>query len=158
MTTASYVAVNPAMASAGGSTLLYSNFYALMGPDNSSTVAVNTPIFFPQNGPTNGAATSLGAGLFNLPTVGCYEVDWVASITEAGQLSLAIGGISLPATVVGRAALVSQIVGHTLITTSAPNSVLSVINAPGNSTALTMTVIAGGADPVSATLSIKFLG
>lgn len=139
------------------STLLYSNFYALMPGDNSSTIAVNTPIFFPQNGPSNGAATSLGAGLFNLPNAGDYEIAWQASVTEAGQLQLAIGGVGLAATVVGRAALTSQIVGNTMITVAA-NSHLSVINAAGNSTALTLTPNAGGTNPVSATLSIKYLG
>jgi hypothetical protein len=143
--------------SAPSATILYANFYALMGPDNSATIAVNTPILFPRNGPSNGAATSLGAGLFNLPFAGDYEIAWQASIAEAGQLQLAIGGVGLATTVVGRAGLTTQIVGNTMITVAA-NSHLSVINAAGNSTALTMTTTAGGTNAVSATLSIKFLG
>jgi hypothetical protein len=137
---------------------LYSHFFALMPGDNSATIAVGAPVLFPQNGPSTGAASSLGAGLFNLPAIGTYEISWQASIAEAGQLQLAIGGVGLPDTVVGRAALTSQIVGFAVITTTAVNSVLSVINPAGNSPALTLTPHAGGAaaNPVSATLTIKF--
>ena len=135
---------------------LYSHFFALMPGDNSATIAANAPIFFPQNGPSTGAATSLGAGLFNLPTIGTYEITWQASVTEAGQLQLAIGGVGLPDTVVGRATGTTQIVGFAVITTTVVNSVLSVINPAGNTPALTMTVSAGGTHSVSATLTIKF--
>ena len=135
---------------------LYSHFFALMPGDNSATIAANAPIFFPQNGPSTGAATSLGAGYFNLPAIGTYEISWQASIAEAGQLQLAIGGVGLPDTVVGRAALTSQIVGFAIITTTVINSQLSVINPAGNSTALTLTPTSGGTHSVSATLTIKF--
>jgi hypothetical protein len=136
---------------------LYSHFFALMPGDNSATIAANAPILFPQNGPTTGAATSLGSGLFNLPTAGTYEVTWQASIAEAGQLQLAIGGVGLPDTVVGRATPTCQIVGNSIITVSA-NSQLSVINPAGNAAALTLTPSAGGTHSVSATLTINFLG
>jgi hypothetical protein len=140
----------------GASGVMYSHFFALMPGDNSATVAPNTPVLFPQNGPSTGAANSLGAGVFNLPTVGTYEISWQVSVTEAGQLQLAIGGVGLPNTVVGRAMTTNQIVGSCIITTSVANSHLSVINPAGNSTALTITPIAGGTHSVSATLTIKF--
>jgi hypothetical protein len=136
---------------------IYSNFFALMSGDNSATIAANAPILFPQNGPSTGAATALGGGQFNLLRAGTYEINWQASITEAGQLQLAIGGVGLADTVVGRAMGTTQIVGSTIITVTA-NSQLSVINPAGNSPALTLTVSAGGTHAVSATLSIKFLG
>lgn len=137
----------------------FANFFALMPPDNAATVAVGAPVLFPQNGPTGGLAppTRLTAGTFNLPAVGSYEISWQGSINEPGQLQLAIGGVGLPSTVVGRATGTNQIVGSTMITTVAPNSVLSVINPAGNAAALTMTPIAGGTHAVSATLSIKQL-
>jgi hypothetical protein len=60
--------------------------------------------------------------------------------------------------VVGRATGTSQIVGMSLLTTTIVNSVLEVINPPGNSPALTITPVAGGTGgspaDVSAHLSI----
>jgi hypothetical protein len=137
----------------------YAQFFALMPGDNSATIAAGAPILFPQLGPTSGAGapTALSSSTFNLPTAGTYEVNWQASVAEAGQLQLAIGGVGLPNTVVGRATGTNQINGSTIIKTTLPNQVLSVINPAGNSPALTMTVSAGGTHSVSATLSIKQL-
>jgi hypothetical protein len=133
----------------------YALFFALMPGDNSATVAVGAPVQFPQDGPNNGGITRINVSTFNLLSVGTYEVTWQVSIDEPGQLQLAIGGVGLSNTVVGRATGSSQLFGSTLITTVSPNSILSVINPSGNSTALTITPNAGGASAVSATLLIK---
>ena len=77
-----------------------------------------------------------------------------ASITEAGQLVLSLDGIELDYTVVGRATGTSQITGVALVETSSINGILSVNNPIGNSTALTITPLAGGTNPVSAHLVI----
>lgn len=143
-----------ASTSAGGD---YSLFFALMPGDNSATVAVGAPVSFPQDGPTTGVIVRTAASTFNLPAIGDYEVSWQVSVSEPGQLQLAINGIGLPHTVVGRATGTSQLVGSTFITTTSADSILSVINPAGNSTALTITPIAGGATAVSATLTIKVL-
>jgi len=135
----------------------YSLFFALMPGDNSATVGVGTPVEFPQDGPTTGVITRTGTSTFNLPTVGDYEVSWQVSVAEPGQLQLALNGIGLANTVVGRATGTSQLAGNTFITTTSINSVLSLINPVGNSTALTITPVAGGASAVSATLTIKTL-
>jgi len=60
-------------------------------------------------------------------------------------------------TVVGRATGTSQLVGTTLITTTKTNSILTVRNPAGNSTALTITPQAGGTRAVSASLVITRL-
>jgi hypothetical protein len=148
-----------ATGAAGGAVVNFANFFALMPGDNAATIAVGAAIQFPQTGPTAGISppTRVSASTFNLPNVGIYEVTWQASITDAGQLQLALAGVGLPNTVVGRATGTNQLFGSTIINNLAPNQVLSVINPPGNSTALTMTVIAGGTHSVSATLSIKQL-
>jgi hypothetical protein len=57
--------------------------------------------------------------------------------------------------VVGRAMGTSQLSNHVLLTTTVVNSVLSVRNPAGAPTALTITPIAGGINPVSASLLIK---
>jgi hypothetical protein len=76
------------------------------------------------------------------------------SVTEAGQLILAANGVELPSTVVGRATGTSEIVGVSLIRTTVANTVLEVRNPAGNSTALTITPLAGGTHAVSAHLTI----
>jgi hypothetical protein len=81
-------------------------------------------------------------------------IQFQVSVTEAGQLALALGGNIVPYTVVGRATGASQIVGVCLFKTTIANSVISVINPPGNSTALTITPVAGGTHSVSAHLTI----
>jgi hypothetical protein len=137
----------------------YSLFFALMPGDNAATVAAGAPVLFPQVGPTSGAGAPVAASssTFTLPATGDYEVDCQVSVTEAGQLQLALGGVGLPNTVAGRATGTSQIVISTIIHATA-GQVLSVINPAGNATALTITPIAGGTHSVSATLKIKQIG
>ena len=135
--------------------LAFADFYALMPGDNSATVAVGAPVEFPQDGPTSASDISrLTASTFQLSAIGIYMVSWQVSVAEAGQLVLALGGVEIPNTVVGRATGTSQIVGNRLITTTGTNSILSVVNRTGNSTALTITPNAGGASTVSASLVI----
>jgi hypothetical protein len=142
-------------------TLSFSHFFGLGNaegdPDYSTTVAVGAAVPFPQAGPTSGAATAASSSTFTLVAGGDYEVKWQVSVTEAGQLQLAIGGTGLPDTVVGRATGTDQILGNTIITATA-GQVLSVINPAGNAAALTVTPIAGGSSPISGTLSITKVG
>jgi hypothetical protein len=131
-----------------------------MPPDNlETTVAPNNPVSFPGNGPTDGSSgiTRASASTFTLAATGTYEVSFQVSVDEAGQLELSLNGVEQSATVVGRATGTSQIWANVLITTTLPDRVLSVVNPAGESTALTITPLAGGADPVSATLVIQRL-
>ena len=80
------------------------------------------------------------------------------SVTEAGQLVLTLNGQELAYTVVGRAAGTSQIVEMAILTTATANAVLTVRNPAANATALTITPLAGGANPVSAHLVITQIG
>lgn len=141
-------------ASSGGD---YSLFFALMPGDNSATVAAGASVQFPADGPSKGSIVRTGSSNFKLPAVGDYEVSFQVSVAEAGQLQLALGGVGLPNTVVGRATGTSQLYCSTFITTTVADSILSVINPVGNSTALTITPVAGGTHSVSATLTIKAL-
>lgn len=142
-----------------GGVLSYADFYALMPPDNSATVAPGTDVSFPQNGPiANTNIGRLGPSSFNLGPIGTYQILFQVSITEAGQLILTLNGQDLDYTVVGRATGTSQIVGMAVVTTTAVNSVLTVRNPAGNATALTITPLAGGTRPVSAHLVITQIG
>ncbi|MCR8630569.1 hypothetical protein [Paenibacillus radicis (ex Xue et al. 2023)] len=135
--------------------LSFADFYALMPSDNAATVAPGTDVSFPQNGPTSGTViTRTGTSTFNLSAIGTYQVLFQVSVTEAGQLILTLNGTDLVNTVVGRATGTSQIIGMALVQTTVINSVLTVRNPAGNSTALTITPLAGGTRPVSAHLVI----
>ena len=135
----------------------YASFFALMPADNAGAVVAGAAVAFPQDGPKRGSISRADASTFNLPEVGTYEISWQASMNEPGQLQLAIGGVGLPNSVVGRQTSNSQVCGSTLITTTAANSVLSVINPAGSAGSLTLTPNAGGVGVASATLTIKQL-
>ncbi|MBW7457988.1 hypothetical protein K0U00_28500 [Paenibacillus sepulcri] len=125
-----------------------------MPPDNAATVAPGTDVNFPQDGPSNGTIIRTGPSMFNLPAIGTYQVLFQVSVTEAGQLMLTLNGADLAYTAVGRATGTSEIAGMALVQTTVINSVLTVRNPAGNSTALTLTPLAGGTRPVSAHLII----
>jgi hypothetical protein len=126
-----------------------------MPPDNAATVAVGADLEFPQDGPTSATTiTRISPSSFNLAEVGTYLVEFQASVDEAGQLILTLDGVDLAYTVSGRATGTNQIVGMVLVTTTTPNSVLTVRNPAGNSTALTITPNAGGTRAASAHLVI----
>ena len=149
-------ATGPAGASAS---CAFADFYALMPADNSATVGVGADVQFPQDGPASGAGviTRLTASTFNLSAIGTYQIMFQVSVDEPGQLALTLNGTELSATVVGRATGTSQLVGIALVTTNSINSILTVRNPTGNSTALTITPIAGGTHAVSAHLVITQL-
>jgi Collagen triple helix repeat (20 copies). len=142
-------------AGAGG-VIAFSDFFALMPPDNAATVAVGADVSFPQDGPISAGASiaRTGPSTFTLSAIGTYQVMFQVSVTEAGQLNLTLNSVELAYTVVGRATGTNQIVGTSLVTTTVTNSVLTVRNPAGNSTALTITPLAGGTSPVSAHLVI----
>ena len=136
----------------------YANFYALMPPDNTATVAPGTDVSFPQDGPNSGTGIArTGADSFTLADIGTYQVLFQVSVTEAGQLILTLNGQDLPYTVAGRDTGSSQIVGMAIVQTTAVNSVLTVRNPEGTAAALTITPLAGGTRPVSAHLVITQL-
>jgi hypothetical protein len=133
-----------------------------MPPDNETTVGVGTDVSFPQDGPIGGSDISrTGFSTFNLAAIGIYQVLFQVSVDEAGQLVLTLdsggGATELPYTVVGRATGTSQIVGVALVETIVINSILTVRNPASESTALTITPLAGGTEPVSAHLVIMRL-
>ena len=135
----------------------YAEFFALMPPNNASTVAVGGAVEFPQNGPSKGGIVRNSPSAFVLPDAATYRVSFSVPVSEAGQLQLTLDSNPLAYTVYGRATGTSQIIGEALVTTTAANSVVSVINPSGNATALTITPLAGGTHPVAASLIIERL-
>jgi hypothetical protein len=134
-------------------------FFALIPNDNTSSVAVGGYVEFPQNGPSSASVSTnrTSSSNFILKKKGLYLVFFQASVAEPGQLVLEIGGVPIMRTVVGRDTGTTQIIGHSLVRTTINNTSLRVQNPSGNSTALTLSSIAGGASPVSANLRVSFL-
>lgn len=141
---------------AGTSGILnFADFYALMPPDNAATVAPGTDVSFPQDGPNSGSGiVRTSASSFNLADIGTYQVLFQVSVDEAGKLVLTLNGNELAYTVVGRATGTSQIIEMAIVTTTSINSILTVRNPADNPAALTITPLAGGAEPISAHLVI----
>ncbi len=121
----------------------YAEFYALMPGDNPSTVAAGADVQFPQIGATSGSIFELTPSQFALATAGTYDVSFQVPVDEPGQLALALNGVILPYSVVGRATGSTQIVGEALVTAAA-GDILEVQNPPGNPFALTVTPFSGG--------------
>lgn len=141
-------------------TLDFADFYALMPGDNAATVAPGSDVQFPQDGPSSGSGLIARSGnhQFILTDIGVYQVLFQVSVTEAGQLVLTLdsggGPQELAYTVVGRATGTSQIVEMALVRTTVVDSILTVRNPVSESSALTITPLAGGTNPVSAHLVI----
>ena len=141
-----------------GTVLSFAGFYALMPSDNPDPIAPGADVAFPTAGPSGGGdITAIDADSFGLATPGTYQVQFLVSAAEAGQLVLTLNGTELPYTVVGRNATDSQIMGMALVTTTTADSVLTVRNPDGTGSSLTLTPNAGGTDPVSAQLIITRL-
>jgi len=148
-------ATGAAGATGANGNIAFADFYALMPGDNAATVAPGANVEFPQIGPTSSTTIiKSGASNFRLAAIGTYQVLFQVSVDEPGQLMLVLNGDPLVYTVVGRATGTSQIVGMSLVTTSTTNSTLNVQNPLGNSTALTITPLAGGSQTVTAHLVI----
>jgi hypothetical protein len=135
----------------------FADFFALMPPDNAVPVFPGAAVAFPSDGPTTASIYRVGASTFVLGEIGTYEVQFAVSVTEAGQLVLVLNGVESPTTTVGRATGTSQIVGVSLVTTTTAGTLLEVRNPVSASSPVTITPLAGGANPSSAHLVIKKL-
>ena len=125
-----------------------------MPPINSATVAPGTAVSFPIAGAASGTdIVQSDATTVTLAAAGIYLVTFQVSVTEPGQFVLVQNGFELPQSVVGRATGTSQIVGTSIVTASAGDS-LQVTNPDGEGAALSITPLAGGTRAVSAHLTI----
>ena len=99
---------------------------------------------------------------FTLPDVGTYEITFKVHTTEPGQLELEVDGSELPETVAVNMNPTlggHPIIGNAFITTTVINSILAVINPPGNTPALPITPADGASTHANAqSITIKYLG
>jgi len=133
----------------------FADFYALQGGafTDNPVIAAGSPVNFPRDGSISGTITRTGPSSFNLTTIGTYLVLFQVDVTGNGQLMLRLNSGLISDSVVGRAKGTCQITGLSLVTTSTSNSVLEVVNPPGN-IAIAIPPDDGGTQPISAHLVI----
>jgi len=133
----------------------FADFYALMPPDNTATVAPGTDVSFPQDSPNSGTEISrTDPNNLNLVDIDTYQILFQVNLNEADQLVLTLNNNELAYTVVDQATGTNQIIGMAIITTTSINSIQTVRNLRDNAVALTITPNAGGTEPVSAHIVI----
>ena len=130
----------------------YASFYALAPNDNPTAIAQNTAVEFPNTTASTAGITRLTNSTFNLTNTGTYLIMFKVNTNTAGQLGIAINGAVQPSATFGNAADDGIIEGKTIITTTAANTVLSIVNPIA--TAVTVTPSAGGTEATVSDLTI----
>lgn len=122
----------------------YASFYALAPNDNPTAIAQNTAVAFPNTAASTTGITRLTNSTFNLADTGTYLIMFKVNTNTAGQLGIAVNGAVQPNATFGNAADDGIIEGKTIITTTAANTVLSIVNPIA--TTITVTPSAGGTE------------
>lgn len=130
----------------------YASFYALAPNDNPTAIAQNTAVEFPNSSASTTGITRLTNSTFNLADTGTYLIMFKVNTNTAGQLGIAVNGAVQPNATFGNAADDGIIEGKTIITTTAANTVLSIVNPIA--TAVTVTPSAGGTEATVSDLTI----
>lgn len=130
----------------------YASFYALAPNDNPTAIAQNTAVAFPNTAASTTGITRLTNSTFNLTDTGTYLIMFKVNTNTAGQLGIAVNGAVQPSATFGNAADDGIIEGKTIITTTAANTVLSIVNPI--TTAVTVTPSAGGTEATVSDLTI----
>ena len=130
----------------------YASFYALAPNDNPTAIAQNTAVEFPNTTASTTGITRLTNSTFNLSDTGTYLIMFKVNTNTAGQLGIAVNGAVQPSATFGNAADDGIIEGKTIITTTAANTVLSIINPIA--TTITVTPSAGGTEATVSDLTI----
>lgn len=130
----------------------YASFYALAPNDNPTAIAQNTAVEFPNTTASTTGITRLTNSTFNLADTGTYLIMFKVNTNTAGQLGIAVNGAVQPNATFGNAADDGIIEGKTIITTTAANTVLSIVNPI--TTAVTVTPSAGGTEATVSDLTI----
>lgn len=130
----------------------YASFYALAPNDNPTAIAQNTAVEFPNSSASTTGITRLTNSTFNLADTGTYLIMFKVNTNTAGQLGVAVNGAVQPNATFGNAADDGIIEGKTIITTTAANTVLSIVNPIA--TAVTVTPSAGGTEATVSDLTI----
>ena len=134
---------------------VFADYYALAPTDNAETIAAGDAVAFPRGFASDFSAISrIDNSTFNLAEAGAYLVMFQVNVSEASQLELSLNGTALAYTVTGADTANSQISGVAIVTTTQPNSSLSLINPVQSTGGVVITQNAGGTQPSSSHLTI----
>jgi hypothetical protein len=123
------------------------------------TIAIDAEVPFTSAGASFGGIVRNGVtiGEFVLPNIGVYDISWMVSVAEAGQLALFLNGVFQPETLAGRATGTNQITNRVLVTTTSANSIIKIVN-HSSASALTLTPLPGGTSAGATYLTVVQLG
>lgn len=138
-------------------TVSFLDAYAVMPPDNGTTVAVGSDVSFNRIAATSASdIVPLTASSFTLGPIGVYQIMFNVGFDGSGQLILTVNNVPQAQTVVGKLTT-GYCSGSFIIATTVVNSVVTVRNPTGNPSALTISASLGGTKPASAHLMITRL-
>lgn len=132
---------------------VYGSYYALAPADNPNPITAGQAVAFPSVASSDGVVQT-SPTTFNLVEPGTYNVNYRINSSTAGQLQVALNGAGVAYTTTGINAGNDVISGNTMITTTAPNTLLSIINPATNTTSVTVAQNAGGTVPTASQLNI----
>lgn len=130
----------------------FASFIGTSAAGDPTVVAQNTAVPFPNATAGTTGITRVTNTSFNLAEPGEYLVQFKVNSNEAGQLGIFLNGAVQPNTTFGTATANGSIDGASIITTTAPNTQLSIVNP--NATSITITPDAGGTNPTVSALNI----
>jgi len=103
--------------------------YAYIYNDSAETLAIGGAVNFDTNGEkTAGITHGAGTDAITLVEAGTYRVSFSASTVEPSQMALFIGGNPIAGSIYGSGAGTQQNTGEVIVTTAAPNAVLTLRN------------------------------
>ena len=131
------------------------NSYSFLTNGNTQDIAPGTSISFNLNTtpPTDSIFNSSATGI-NLSTPGSYYVFFQLTALGRGNLVLALNDIEQPQTLLAKNEGIQQVVCGTIITTTEPNTILSVKNPLKGISTLRLTANEGGPLGISNNLVI----
>jgi hypothetical protein len=128
-----------------GSLTGFADFFVLMTPGNDEVIEPGQDVPFPLNGSMS--MTDIlrqSATQFNLVNPGTYMVFYQVTALGSGELILTINNTEQLFTIVAKPSGLTQMTSNCLITTSQPNTILTVRNPESANAALRITSNQGG--------------
>lgn len=114
------------------------NFYNLIEKDSPIIISPGAAIEFTKDGVSNNTDIKrITSSTFNLTLVGIYEISFQITTNSIGQLVVVLNETEIPYAVFGNN-IGGQIIGSCIITTTSPNSIISINNIANNSSDITI--------------------
>lgn len=125
--------------------LSYADFFILMTPGNDEIIEPGQDVPFPLNGAISMTdILRVSATQFNLVQPGTYQIFYQLTALGSGELILTVNNTEQLYTIVAKPSGITQMVSNCLITTTNPNTIITVRNPESANAALRLTSNQGG--------------